>query len=113
MKTGKLIATFVALLLSGYFQEASGSILLPQTGQTKCYDLSGTEIPCEGTGQDGDVRAGLSRPDPRFTDNGNGTATDNLTGLTWTRDANVMVNRDPSFDNNPRHPQQTRLTTGK
>jgi hypothetical protein len=27
-------------------------------------------------------------PTPRFTDNGNGTVTDNLTGLIWLRDAN-------------------------
>ncbi|MES0336447.1 MAG: hypothetical protein SFH39_08850 [Candidatus Magnetobacterium sp. LHC-1] len=27
---------------------------LPQTGQTKCYDKDGKEIPCTGTGQDGD-----------------------------------------------------------
>jgi hypothetical protein len=28
-------------------------------------------------------------PNPRFTDHGNGTVTDNLTGLMWTKNANI------------------------
>ena len=68
---------------------------LPQTGQTLCYNssgslfnLSGTVIPCAGTGQDGELQAGLAWPNPRFTDNGDQTLTDNLTGMIWTKDAN-------------------------
>ncbi len=29
-------------------------------------------------------------PEPRFTDNGNGTVTDNLTGLIWLKNANCF-----------------------
>lgn len=68
---------------------ASSAILLPQTGQTKCYNSTGTEIGCDGTGQDGDIQAGVPWPNPRFTDNGYGTVTDNLTELQWTKDANL------------------------
>lgn len=50
---------------------------VPKTGQTTCYDANGSVIPCAGTGQDGDIQAGVAWPDPRFTDNGNGTVTDN------------------------------------
>jgi len=32
----------------------------PPTGQTTCWDSSGNQVPCSGTGQDGDIRAGLS-----------------------------------------------------
>jgi len=64
-----------------------GSISLPKTGQTNCYDTAGTEIVCTGTGQDGDIQAGVAWPNPRFTDNGDGTITDNLTGLMWTQNA--------------------------
>ena len=32
-------------------------------------------------GRDGEYRAGVAWPSPRFTDNGNGTVTDNLTGV--------------------------------
>lgn len=62
---------------------------LPKTGQTTCYDTSGAVIPCTGTGQDGDIQAGVSWPSPRFTDNGDGTVTDHLTGLMWTKDGNA------------------------
>ena len=47
-------------------------------------------IDCAGTGQDGDIRAGVEWPDPRFTDNMDGTITDNLTGLIWLKDANCL-----------------------
>ena len=67
----------------------SGVIQLLKTGQTTCYDSSGNVIACAGTGQDGDIQAGSPWPIPRFTDNGNGAITDNLTGLIWTKDANA------------------------
>ena len=68
----------------------AGTVNLPQTGQKKCYDTSGTEIPCPGTGQDGAIQAGVPWPEPRFLDNGNGTLTDRLTGLMWLKDANCF-----------------------
>ena len=39
-------------------------------------------------GDDGDIQAGVAWPSPRFTDNEDGTVTDNLTGLIWLEDAN-------------------------
>jgi hypothetical protein len=63
---------------------------VPQTGQTECWDSSGTLIPCDGTGQDGDFQAGVAWPIPRFTNNLDGTVTDNLTGLIWLRNANCF-----------------------
>ena len=54
---------------------------LPDTGQTKCYDSAGAEIPCAGTGQDG---AYTINP-MSFTDNDNGTVTDNNTSLMWQK----------------------------
>ncbi|MBF0497857.1 MAG: DUF1566 domain-containing protein, partial [Deltaproteobacteria bacterium] len=59
---------------------------LPQTGQTACYNKDGGTIDCANTGQDGDVRAGIPWPNPRITDNNDGTITDNLTGLVWIKD---------------------------
>src|SRR5919108_448293 len=59
------------------------------TGQTECGDPeTGELIPCEGTGEDGDLQAGVKWPKPRFTVNNNGTVTDNLTGLIWMKNAN-------------------------
>jgi hypothetical protein len=70
-----------------------GSCGVPKTGQTGCWDASGNPIDCAGTGQDGEYQAGVS-VDPRFTDNGDGTVTDNLTGLIWLQDADCFGKRD-------------------
>lgn len=52
---------------------------LVDTGQILCYDTAVRVIDCAGTGQDGE----LSINPPAYTDNGNGTVTDDVTGLTW------------------------------
>jgi hypothetical protein len=54
------------------------SAAVPKTGQTTSY----------ATGDDGDLEKGVAFPNPRFTDNSNGTVTDNLTGLIWLKNAN-------------------------
>jgi hypothetical protein len=51
-----------------------------QTGQTTIY----------ATGDDADLQKGVALPNPRFTDNGDGTVTDNLTALIWLKDANCF-----------------------
>ena len=66
-----------------------------KTGQTKCYEYgSGTEIGCSGTGEDGEYQKGVTWPTPRFTDNENGTVTDNLTGLIWLKNADCYGSTD-------------------
>ena len=87
-----IVFTFL-LLQSPFFifYSHAATIQLPRTGQTKCYDTAGTEIACDGTGQDGDKLAGVVWPNPRFTDNVNGTVTDNLTGLIWLKNANCFA----------------------
>jgi|GEM_PF-1062186 len=65
-----------------------GSSVISKTGQTICYDTNGNTIACSGTGQDGDLQTGASWPTPRFTDSGNQTVTDTLTGLIWSKDGN-------------------------
>lgn len=47
-----------------------------KTGQTTKYR----------TGDDGDLEKGTPKTPPRFTDNGDGTITDNATGLMWAKD---------------------------
>lgn len=53
---------------------------VPKTGQTTSYAM----------GDDGDTEKGIAWPVPRFTDNANGTVTDNLTGLIWAKDAELL-----------------------
>jgi hypothetical protein len=54
----------------------------PATGQTTCWNSSGTVIPCAGTGRDGDTHTGAGLA---YVDNGDGTITDANTGLTWEK----------------------------
>jgi hypothetical protein len=54
---------------------------LPDTGQGKCYNSDGIEIPCPPSGQDGAYAINTMS----FSDNGNGTVTDNNTGLMWQK----------------------------
>jgi hypothetical protein len=63
---------------------ATGPAKLWQTGQTKCYDSQGKVVSCAGTGQDGEIRAGVAWPNPRFTVV-DACVTDNLTGLMWPK----------------------------
>jgi hypothetical protein len=70
-----------------------GTGRIAQTGLKQCYDSFGRPVPCAGTGQDADHLAGIAFPTPRFTDNGNGTVTDNLTGLIWLKNANSFGTR--------------------
>jgi len=76
------------LKLSGS-SRGDNTISLPQTGQTKCYDAAGSVISCAGTGQNGALQEGVAWPIPRFTNNNDGTITDDLTGLMWTQDTNA------------------------
>jgi hypothetical protein len=59
---------------------------LPETGQTSCYDAAGVVITCAGAGQDGDLKAGMTWPNPRFVAGPTADCvTDTLTGLVWVR----------------------------
>jgi len=62
---------------------------VPKTGQTTCCDSEGNIIDCAGSGQDGEYQSGVPFPEPRFIDHEDGTVTDRLTGLMWTKDANL------------------------
>ncbi len=57
---------------------------LLRTGQVQCDQGDGSIGTCPGSpaGQDGTVQAGTP---PNYTDNGDGTITDNVTGLVWEK----------------------------
>jgi hypothetical protein len=54
-----------------------GPAHVPRTGQTQSY----------AAGDDGYLQKGVPLPNPRFTDNGDGTVTDNSTELIWLKNA--------------------------
>ena len=58
----------------------TGAVTLPRTGQTFSHAV----------GDDGYQQKGAAWPNPRFTDNGDGTVTDNLSKLVWLKDTNCV-----------------------
>ena len=76
--------SFVWPVRSGYETNptTTSQAELWQTGQTTSYAI----------GDDGDLQKGVPWPSPRFTNNADGTVTDNLTGLVWTQNANLAGN---------------------
>ena len=123
-KLGHITLFVVLFFLSclSFPLHASAILGIPQTGQDKCLSVRidderqmviVEEIPCPGTGQDGEQRSGVPWPDPRFSltycdvtgpctdqsadcDGSPSTdvITDNLTGLMWARNSN-LPNTDP------------------
>ena len=62
-----------------------------ELGESDCTDApveKTWQTTSYATGDDGDLQKGVAWPDPRFTDNENGTVTDNLTGLIWLKNVN-------------------------
>ena len=91
----KELLALVLLILSVSFVHAGP---IPDTGQTKCYDNT-QEIPCPQPGQPfygQDAQYGTNTQS--YTDLGNGVIKDNVTGLQWVKDGNLMATRDPGFD---------------
>ncbi|MGE0087555.1 MAG: DUF1566 domain-containing protein [Desulfococcaceae bacterium] len=85
---------FTALLLVFFITPAfaaSPPFPIPDTGQTLCYDSAGAEIPCAGTGQDGEFSINpmsytkLSADGTELDDSATSWAMvrDNVTGLIW------------------------------
>lgn len=68
----------VFLFQQAFAQEAPAPV--PKTGQKKMHT----------PGDDGGLEAGVAWPVPRFTDNTDGTITDNLTGLVWLKNASCV-----------------------
>jgi hypothetical protein len=66
----------------------------PTGGTWAWVDCSDAEPP----GQDGQLQLGRDWPDPHFTDNGDGTVSDNLTGLVWLQNADCLEKAVAWFD---------------
>ena len=63
--------------LEELLDQLQSSAPVQRTGATQSYS----------PGDDGDINAGVQWPVPRFTDKGDGTVTDNLTGLIWLKNS--------------------------
>ena len=72
----------IGLLAMPGLAAAKGTVQLPATNQTTCFDSKGNVRTCDDVG-------GVAWPAPRFIDKGDGTVNDKLTGLTWSKHANA------------------------
>ena len=72
-----IVSDVVIFGITGTAATATYPASVPKTGQTTS----------DYTRDDGDLQKGVAWPNPRFTDNSDGTVTDNLTGLIWLKDA--------------------------
>jgi hypothetical protein len=88
---------------------------LPDTGQHQCFDCEGQAVPCKSclgqprpcdgffrpflSLQDSMQRTGCPNDASRFTVNGDGTVTDNCTGLQWLQDSGETP--DDDLDGHP------------
>ncbi len=95
MKKSKIIiisissALAVMLAITAIVLATGSGSNLPVTGQTTEYSA----------GDDGAYKKGTDLPSIRFCDNGDGTITDNMTGLMWIKNANAIQALYPAFDN--------------
>jgi hypothetical protein len=82
----RLLKISTAVLIMLLFYSAAHAYKLPDTGQTKCYGTVSPydEIDCSLAAAEGQDGAYSSNP-ISYTDNSNGTVTDNNTGLMWQR----------------------------
>ncbi len=71
------------IILNKFFGN-TGAASLPRTGQTESY----------ADYDDGYYQKGVAAAGPRFTDNDNGTVTDNQTGLIWLKEGNCFGARN-------------------
>jgi len=82
----KSILLFIPAILA-----AASSISVPymiaDTGQESCFSESGQVISCGGTGQDASYNGNV----PNYTNNGDGTVTDNVTGLMWQQNPGAKM----------------------
>lgn len=74
------------------------------TGQNQCYNDNGAEITCPAQGaafygQDAQTTGNTAS----YTDNGNGTVTDNVTGLIWQQSPNTDGDSDIDADDKLTH----------
>jgi hypothetical protein len=85
----RLVFLSVILLVAFSSPVHSLDLIVPDTGQVICYDWTAI-MTCPSEGQDfyGQDGSYLINP-PNLTDNGDGTVTDNLTGLVWEQQTAV------------------------
>jgi len=79
---------FICSMLTLLVCSSAGAFKLPDTGQVKCYQAVSpwAEIPCPAPGEPLAQDGSYTINPLSYSDNGNGTVTDNNTGLMWQKE---------------------------
>jgi Protein of unknown function (DUF1566)/Divergent InlB B-repeat domain/Bacterial Ig-like domain (group 3) len=96
----RILSAFILFASIFITPSFAGEVSLPRT----------TDNPVSyAPGDDGDIQAGVAWPTSRFTNNQDGTLTDNLTGLMWMGDADCVYDSGYTkvFDNVTSKPLQS------
>jgi hypothetical protein len=94
MKRALLIALSLVVAMAGWSLVCADDFYVVPVVKGKCAPISKTgQTTSYGTRDDGALQKGVAWPTPRFTDNGDGTVTDKLTGLIWLKNANAFGQR--------------------
>jgi hypothetical protein len=101
---GRINNGAAATKMNAFTEPSSGPTAGTMHTLDEIYELVGLRAPVAATGQtstapldpapagsDGALQKGVAWPVPRFTDNNNGTVTDNLTGLIWLKNASCDI----------------------
>ena len=75
-------------------QNDDGSASIVNPFNSTCYDWRGNIIPCDFKRPYAELMFDRSTPESRFTDNKDGTVTDNMTGLVWLKNMNCFGIQD-------------------
>lgn len=97
------ISSGVTEIVDATYTEASEQTLtypVVDTNQTQCFNTSGGNVSCTSSGsfnygQDAQHTAFS----PNYTDNGDGTITDNITGLMWQKNAGEKMTFEEAVSN--------------
>jgi len=84
----KLIFIFIIFMVSGTsftVNVFADFYIIPSNNKNYAPVEKSGQTVFSVTRDDGDLEQGIEWPDPRFTDNNNGTVTDNMTDLIWVK----------------------------
>lgn len=93
MKIILFIQLLITVVIFTVFASAADRVvIIPLGGQKTTIGVAktGQTIAYEGN-DDGALKKGVTWPNPRFTDNADGTVTDNLTGLIWLKNVSCIA----------------------
>ncbi len=89
----------VSVTIKGRANARGSAFLLPDSGQTTCYDGNGNSITCPAPDQSLSQDGSYTMNPPSYSVNTDGTVTDDNTGLMWQREDDKVMRTWPDAVN--------------